>query len=300
MPFKVKPIHLLSLCLVIPTAGLAENIIHDSFESGDMSAPGGGNFSWANNNRSSVVTMDPGPLEVWQNGKRNAPDSDQSKDWTAYDGDFSLRFRYPANKEWSEQRFDIGDAYPEIWMSFWLRVPTNFLHERNNQKLFALWMDGYSSKGDGSTVSMEFRPDGSGGSVFYAKTSKGKYNVSGRDQSYMPFISVPEDRGRWMNIVVKVVAESKEDASDGTIEVWRKWAGESYVKTHDRTKQPIRLPSSGPQGIRRGYLMGYANGPYKVDTEFLIDDFRLSTESLLGAESNAPARPSAPANVTTR
>lgn len=303
MPSKVKFICLSSLLIALPLTAMAGNILNDSFESGDMSAPGDHSFSWSNNNGTSVVTMDPGPLVVWNNGPRNNSVEGDERDWNAFDGDYSLRARYGAGGSWTEQRFSIGSAHQELWMSFWLRVPVNFHHQNPstsaNNKLLSLWMDDYSAKGDGSTVNMEFRPDGSGNSRFYVKTTKGRYNVTGGDQGSVSFISVPEHRGKWMNLVIRVVAESSEDKSDGTVEVWRKWEGESsYTKTHDRTNQPLRLPASGPQGFSNGYLMGWANASYEVDTEFLIDDFKLSTESLLNIETRSPSRPSPPANAT--
>lgn len=297
---QVRSVLLISMFSVIPGLATSGDILSDSFETGDMSTPDNIDFQWDRNNRTSIVTMDPGPVAIWNNRYVYNEVSD-GRDWTAYHGDNSLRFRYPAGSEWAEQRFSIGTAHSELWMSFWLRVPENFHHNNPsgsaaNNKLFSLWMDGYSADGDGSTVNMEFRPDGSaGGSRFYVKTTRGRNNVTGGDQGSVPFIRVPEHRGKWMNLVIRVVAESSEDKSDGTVEVWRKWDGDSsYTKTHDRNNQPLRLPASGPQGFSNGYLMGYANATYSENTEFLIDDFKLSTHSLLDTRS----RPNPPQNAS--
>lgn len=266
----------------------AEVLASDSFESGDMSAPSHDGFSWERNNRTSIVSS---TGVLWSNGSKDI-DIPSGRDWTAYDGENSLRFRYPARENMAEQRFSLNESHPELWASFWLRVPANFYHQSGNQKLFALWMDGYSAHGDGSTITLEFRPDGSneaGSSVFYANVGKGRSNITGGDIGIHPFITVPSDRGRWMNLVIRVVAESSEDESDGILEVWRKWEDESsYTQTQDLDGLPIRIPSDGPNGFKKGYLMGWANGAYSEDTEFLLDDFTLSTESLLKSKPCPP------------
>lgn len=269
-----------------------ESIVSDSFESGDLSSPGAPGFKWANNTGIAIVT--PTTL-VFQTTLLNEP-APLNSQWEAKSGNHALRFFYPAGHNWIEQRFSLRKPQPNIWMSFWLRVPTNYAHPKvkgasDNQKLFTLWMDGYSNKGEGSTVGMEFRGSGRGSSYFYGKVSPGGYTVTGIDQGRTQFIRIPNDRGRWMHLVVHVASETSTGANDGLMEVWRKWEGDSeYTKTHDLTNQKIRL-SSGVKGFTHGYLMGWANAAYPVDTEFLIDDFELATTPLF-SNVNAPSTPS--------
>lgn len=283
---KLKHLAVLALALLLASTASGEQLFADSFESGDMSATNKDGFSWGHNNRTSVVTAD---RVVYSNGEKDIA-KPSGRDWGPKSGEHSLRFRYPAGKAMAEQRFEMGKAYPEIWMSFWLKVPINFAHPKiggasDNQKLFYLWMDGYSQKGDGSSVGMEFRSDGNGGSYFY-----GKIGGSG-DLGRAPFIRTPDDQGRWMHLVIHVKSESLPGESDGLMEVWRKWEDEfDYTKTHDIGEQPIKL-SSTVKGFAAGYLMGWANAAYPVDTEFLVDDFALSTSPLF-SDSNAPNSPS--------
>ncbi|MDN6326566.1 MAG: hypothetical protein L0J48_00925 [Alkalibacterium sp.] len=277
--------------LAFGTFASGESIVSDSFESGNLSAPGAPGFEWANNTGIAIVT--PTTL-VFETAPRNEPAPPNSQ-WEAKSGEHALRFFYPADKHWIEQRFSF-DPQPEIWMSFWLRVPTNFAHPSlkgaaDNQKLFTLWMDGYSSKGEGSTIGVEFRPSGGGSSYFYGKVSRGDYNVAGSDQGRVQFIQVPRDRGRWMHLVVHVASERTPGAKNGMLQLWRKWKGDSnYTKTHDLKNQPIKL-SPRVKGFSHGYLMGWANAAYPVDTEFLIDDFKLSTSPLF-INSGNPKPPS--------
>lgn len=276
----------LALASLLATTANSEPLIADSFESGDMSATNEDGFNWGKNNRTSIVTKN---AVVYSNGEKSVS-IPNGREWDPKHGEHSLRFRYAPGKAMAEQRFEIGKAYPEIWMSFWLRVPINFSHpdpgnNTQNQKLFYLWMDGYSHHGDGASVGMEFRGDGSGGSYFY-----GKIAGSG-DMGRAPFISIPDDRGRWMHLVVHVDSESSPGASDGIMEVWKKWEGEpDYIKTQDLRDQTIKL-SSTIKGFAAGYLMGWANAAYPVNTEFLIDDFELATSPLF-SNSNAPSAPS--------
>ncbi len=271
---------------VFGTVASGESFVSDSFESGDFSAPGATGFMWSNTTVSSIVTAD---TLVFKTSLINEPAPETSQ-WEAKTGDHALRIRYRAGQAWAEQKFHWDEPQPELWMSFWLRVPTNYAHPKvegagDNQKLFRLWMDGYGSKGDGTTVGMSFRGDGHGGSYFFAKIA------GGGDAGKVPFISIPSDRGRWMHLVVHVDSESVPGASDGVMEVWRKWEEDTdYTKTHDFRNQPIKL-SSTKKGFASGYLMGWANAAYPVLTEFLIDDFELATSPLFSS-SNAPNSPS--------
>ncbi|MFT6907219.1 MAG: hypothetical protein ACJAS1_003896 [Oleiphilaceae bacterium] len=278
--------------LAFGTLASSKEIVTDSFESGDFSAPNTSGFSWSHTATTSVVTA---TTEVFNTSLLNEPAPEISQ-WEAKTGDHALMLRYNVGKSWTEQRFSFNEPQPDIWMSFWLRVPINFTHPEkggagDNQKLFFLWMDGYSTKGEGSSVGMEFRGNGQGGSYFYGKISPGGFNGTAGDRGLAPFIEVPGDRGRWMHLVVHVASENSAGSSDGLMEVWRKWEGDSeYTKTQDLKNQPIRL-SSSVKGFSHGYLMGWANAVYPVETEFLIDDFNLSTTSLFSS-SNVPSAPS--------
>jgi hypothetical protein len=260
------------------------DLVFDGFETADLSV-GTNGFSWASTNRTSIVRSDGC---VVFNGPAN-PCGNEDREWESRPGSagsHALRFHYLAGGAMSEQRFSIGSAHRELWASWWLRVPTNFEHldgpSSDNNKLFMFWMDDYSTRGDGSTVGMETRPDGSGGARWYVKVSPGRNTALGGDRGSVPFISYPSDQGRWMKIVVRIKAETSADAGDGLMQVWRRWEDEgSFTQTHNRTGQPIRVPSAGPNGFSAGYLMGWANSAYGQETEFLIDDFTLSTGSLL-------------------
>lgn len=270
----------------------SELLVSDSFESRDMTTTSKVGFWWPGTKKSSVVNA---TTEVYDTSLINEPAPENSH-WEAKTGDHALMLRYPPGESWIEQHFRLTEPQPELWMSFWLRVPTNYAHPRvdgasDNQKLFRLWMDGYGKKGEGSTVGMSFRGNGNGGSNFFAKINSGDYSTSSPDKGSVPFISVPRDQGKWMHLVVHVKSESVDDANDGLMQVWRRWEGDSdYTKTHEFYGQPIKIASTKP-GFAAGYLMGWANAPYPVTTEFLIDDFALATSPLF-SDSIGPNPPS--------
>tara|TARA_R110002074_G_scaffold383969_1_gene564423 strand:+ start:21976 stop:22866 length:891 start_codon:yes stop_codon:yes gene_type:complete len=288
------------IAVALTTAGLltfgpfasSDTIVSDSFESGNLSTTSAYGFRWSDTKTTSVVTAD---TEVFVTSPVNRPAPETSQ-WEAKTGNYAMMLRYNVGKSWTEQRFSFSEPQPDIWMSFWLRVPTNFTHPvkggaGDNQKLFFLWMDGYSTKGEGSSVGMEFRGNGRGGSYFYGKVSPGGNKGTAGDRGRAPFIDVPGDRGKWMHLVVHVASESSAGANDGLMEVWRKWEDDAkYIKTQDLKNQPIRL-SSSVKGFSQGYLMGWANAVYPVETEFLLDDFNLSSTPLFSS-SNAPNTPS--------
>lgn len=270
-----------ALAYSVATAAHSEQEFFDSFESGDISATNEHNFRWAKNNGTSIVTND---FAVYNNGAIHDRIG-SAQNWSPKHGQHSLRFRYPAGEMWVQQNFNLGSAYRDIWFRYWVRVPVNYTHGKtrpNNHKFFALWMDKYSIKGEGGSVYWNFWRDSDGGSSITVSSNRGNYSTTGSQIQRKKFIKVPEDRGRWMQVVFNIVASSSVDSSDGYIAFWRRWEGErEFTQMHEVTNVKLPTPSGSPNGFIKGYLMGWANGGYAADTEWLIDDFEVATHSLL-------------------
>ena len=277
------------------TTANGEGIFKDSFESGDMSKTNEQDFRWAQNIGTSIVTN---KFSVYSNGITHEPIASE-QNWNPKHGQHSLRFSYHAGEPWIQQNFDLGAAYRNIWFRYWVRVPVNFNHGKsspNNYKFFALWMDKYSGKGEGASVFWNFWRDSDGGSSITVSSNKGNHSISGSQIQRVKFIRVPEDRGRWMQVVFNVVASSSIGSSDGYISFWRRWEGEQeFTQIHEVSNAKLPIPSGGPEGWNKGYLMGWANGGYFADTEWLIDDFEVATHSLLDV-----SRSDAPTTLTLR
>jgi hypothetical protein len=292
---------LLSIAL-LPVASQADTIFSDSFESADKSATNTDGFKWSQVGR--IVTMNPGPVTVWRSGQSVYEPGPAGEDWTARDQAHSMMFDYLAGENWREQRFNLGTPQRDVWIRYWLRVPTNFSHgtsDPSNHKLFAIFMDDYSSKGDGPTVIWEFwRRSNPNGSRLAVHWSEGGYTVAGPHLQYTDFIYQEQDRGRWMELIFHVKAATNATSNDGVIELWRRWADESsFTKFHEVYNANIAAPAGGPNGWQRGYLMGWANAPYAQDTYWLLDKFTLSTTPFTDVAGTS-SEPRAPSNVQIR
>lgn len=278
--------------LLLATPVQADPLLVDSFETGDMSATNEDGFDWGRNNRTSVVTDD---QVVYNNGELSI-EKPSGRDWQAKDGEHSLRIRYASGRNMSEQRFTLGGAYPEIWYKFWLRVPDNYSHSTSspsNNKFFATWMDGYSMHGDGPTVFWNMLSNGNGGSNIAVSHSDGGYTIAGGQQQSTHFIRVPEDRGRWMEVVIHVKASNSAEL--GAVGLWRRWNGEAnFTKLHELSGVQLKIPSAGPEGWAHGYIMGWANAPYQQDTEWLLDKFTISEQPLLDSSTTVGTKPNPP------
>lgn len=292
-----------SFAAVVGAAFISASAVHaaptlvDSFESANLSAPDGpspalnsSGFRWLETNYTSIVGMVNGqPTRVWTGSATN--DIWSGHDFNCFDGTYCLRFRYQPGYYMSEQRFDLGQAYPDAWFRYWIRVPTNFSHGGQNNKFAAFWTRVYDGPGD---VTWQTRPTSGGGCKLVVQdggTSQVEVDAANN------FIRVPDDRGRWMQVVIRMKPATASGANNGTIQFYRRWSNEStfsllYSKTNARFYE-------GGQGIRAGYLMGWANDPYDQETEWLLDKFTVAPDSLLTdtstsePETNSP--PSAPA-----
>ncbi|KMQ74616.1 hypothetical protein [Marinobacter subterrani] len=264
-----RPFTTLAVATLFASAALGQPLIVDSFESGDMSATNEDGFDWGANNRTSVVTAD---AAVYNNKTIENPiGSDQN--WNPKDGEHSLRFRYPAGQPMAEQRFNLGKHYRDVWVTYWIRVPFNFTQGSLNSKFLALWPSTYDRPG---TVTWQTRPNGNGGANLVYQDG----GVTGGEIGSAAFISVPDDRGRWMQVAAHVKASSGPSANDGIIQLFRRWEGaDSFTKIHEKLTADTWDDSSSQQGLSQGYIMGWANDPYDQDTEWLLDEFAVYTES---------------------
>lgn len=278
-----KSLTALALISILATTAKSEPLMVDSFESGDMSATNSDGFEWGRNNRTSVVTK---KAVVYNNGNKNVT-IPSGRNWDPKSGEHSLRFRYSAGSPMTEQRFNLGKHYNDLWLTYWLKVPLNFTQGSKNNKFLSLWPSNYDRAG---TVTWQTRPNGTGGANLVYQDG----GVTSRETGSTPFISVPESRGRWMHIAVHVRASSGPTANDGTIQLFRKWAGENtYTKIHEKLNADTWDSISNKQGISKGYIMGWANDPYDINTEWLLDDFAIHTESPI-SNINSGKRPNSP------
>ena len=289
-----KNLPIFFLLFLVSITSSAEVLFSDSFESKDMSAPHNQpnstnviNANWEGNNRTSIVGMDPDSVAVYNNGSIN--NIQPGNDWNAKDGQFSLRFRYSANENMTEQRFNF-DPQTEIWIGYWVRVPANFYHGSLNNKFFSIWGSTYDSLG---TVTWQTRPSGSGNAVIAVQDG----GVLSGESNPTPFIDRATDLGRWMRVVMHIKYATSSSSNDAIIQLWRRWENESaYTLIHD-IQDGSNQWESDALGYRRGYFFGWANDAYDSTTEWLIDQPTFASSSLLNDESS-PADALPPSNFS--
>lgn len=261
-------------------------VVFDGFESGTLTDPelNEVGFAWSATS-SQIVTMNEGPFIVYDDGEEvSKRPNDLTREWAPISGRHSMMMDYAKGSNWVEQRFSLADpGMNGMWIAWDLKVPHNFYHvsrpkaSDENQKLLRLWTDKYSGSAGASKVGLSFRPQGEDGSSYYFTKLFGP-NTNGGDGKRVEFIKVPRDLGRTMRIVVKVKFDSELDAEDGSFEVWRRWHSEDhYTKDFSHDKVGIsKSQAANISGFAAGYLLGYANSPYGVQTDFLIDNFEVA------------------------
>lgn len=254
----------------VAAAGAA--LFSDNFSSGDFSHTQNG-ISWGSQ---TSVTVSSGAAQFSYTGGASGTD---------------------ATSELRLQNILSGGSYiNEAWAKFDLTVPSNFTHRADspsNNKLFAIWMDDYSALGTGPTVVWESWDNGANGSDLGVHWSEGANTGGGIHIQLTPFISVPSDRGRTMTVVFRVkeatyratpINPSSDPylTSDGVIEMWRKWSGDSvWTKFHTVTNANIRR-GSGASGWNNLYLMGWSDSGYAATTVFTVDNFELAQSNIWG------------------
>jgi len=267
------------LLIVFSTFIQAEIVFKDSFESADFNASSAElndiNLTYSFN-RTGLVTQKNGNAQMIIPSNINRTDD---QDWSAQHGDYSILFDYAANVNMAEHRFTF-DPLSEIWIKYWVRVPVNYYHGNLNNKFLSIWQKTYDASG---TLTLQTRPDGAGGALLVAQDG----GVIGTEDLAKPFIKVPDDRGRWMEIVIQVKAAYSDTSNDGEYRLFRRWEDEqNFVKIHEYTNM-VNQYSDGI-GYRSGYFLGWANDPYSKDTYWLLDDIIISIKSLLPMAAPRP------------
>lgn len=266
--------------------GGASFIVKEDFEKGVLDSRYSSGFRWGQtwqSVRMSVVRDD--QYIVWNKGSvAEGPVS--GADWEGHSGTHALRFAYPAGQNgWAEQRFSLGAAYPELWIGYWLRVPSSWTHGTgvdSNNKFFAIWMDEYEKQGPTGVIQTRNR-NGSSKISPYVRTRANRH--LGEDPG-MTFIDVPADRGRWMQVVIHVKMASEQSAADGIFELYRRWEGEKTFESIFAYENWDNYHVGGNRGFAHGYLLGWFNAVQPDASDWLLDDFIVSEENLVEVETS--------------
>lgn len=140
-------------------------------------------------------------------------------------------------------------------------------------------MDDYSNKGAGATVGWEYWRQSAGASRLAVNIQSDHANRHTGHIQHFDFIDAKTDKGRWMSLLVYLKVSSGVGTPDGVVSLYQKWDDENtYQRFHHVTDAVL---PAGLGGFQHGYLMGWHNGYYAQDEDWLIDNFIVSEENLL-------------------
>lgn len=181
-------------------------------------------------------------------------------------------------------RFAAKSQYNAVWVGALTNTTRNSAltsTERSiwgaNNKLLAIWADGYSAAGLGSTIVWQTDSDlnYSGGthSIVTVGYSKGGNTGTGPVANGGALIR-PTDYGKYMDIIFHGKFSTAPGAKNGVIRTFVRKQGESaYTMHHNITNADMDKRSDVAANLRQwraGYLMGWANSGFDATTTFHI------------------------------
>ena len=222
-----------------------------------------------------------GDLSHVENGCRWT-DQANTRVITSPNGTSALEFTFPTGTSdgdaWAEQRFSLGGNYPELWMSYDLYIPQNYVHRNGggNNKAFSYFWSGDYGALTGPLLATNFWPDGNGGSrlsQWMRTPTFGGRHLWADDPVWIDSHGIiSSDLGQWMHVVVHA-KYATEANNDGVYEIWKNGA-----KLIGITNGDWYVPNA--QGFDQGYLLGWANSGFDVETKLYIDNIKFSAQPL--------------------
>jgi hypothetical protein len=192
----------------------------------------------------------------------------------AHTGSYSLRFIFgpnaPGEQDWSEIRFDMGATREELWIEYYLFVPSNYAHRYDgagHNKFLALWgSKGYDEGGQLFGFINTWPADAEGWqSEAYVAAYAGE-DVRAGEEGFN-FIGNTH-RNSWIRVRYHIKPGTGREASDGIIQMWR-----DDTQIMDYTS--LIWYHSQENGFRNGYLMGWSSTGFTEETKIYIDDFKV-------------------------
>jgi hypothetical protein len=246
------------LFLVFSQAIHAQILFQDDFETGNLSNTQNG-FVWTPTTNPAIVD---------------------------FQGSKVARFRFvasPAGQDaWSEMRFTLGNYYRDVWLQYDLYVPTGYVQRApgGDKSFVHLWTDSYSAVngvGGGFTSWSETSP------YLDRVLSFNQYepqNVHVYDETRNRPQAIDNSMiGRWTQITINVRAGS--GASDGVARIWKDgvlafdMSAANHPSWYDMTR--FLYVAGRNNQFNNGYIFGWSNSGYDIETYLYIDNFKFST-----------------------
>jgi len=254
--------------LFFATSASAQPLFVDGFESGNRSHTENG-IRWTDPTRTSVNSVQPQA------------------------GSYALEFFYPAAADgqdsFSEQRFDLGGNFPEIWLKYDVYIPANYYHRRqaasaNNKSIVTLWSGSYGASASDQFLGFEHWPSGDGNSRISIHPGPGR-NDMGHTMTSALFVDRARDLGKWIEWIVHIKVASSAN-NDGVVQVWKRTEGynrELVININD-----LNNYTSYNNLFTTGYLLGWSNSGFAEDTMLYIDNVVISREPIDIVVPNPP------------
>lgn len=210
-------------------------------------------------------------------------------------GQNSLEFRFVLpDRNWSEQRFDLGQNFNELWVQYDMLVPSNYVQAGtglNNKVGMYVWTDSYNNPIAGVSGGTEIYSDGTGlgqldWNSFYPSNLG---HVVDTERGFTPRGIRSQDLNvtRRITIHVKAGIDNTSPWSGAKVEFYIDGAIE-YAISQSNVEDPNALGAGAGQGymynsdglfINQGYLMGAANGTFAVDTYFYLSNIEFAQDA---------------------
>lgn len=257
----------IAICLLLLTTTnvLAEDFLTDSFESGDLTSPGGTTGSWG------------------AEGHGTNDDVEVSND-TARTGSYSLKFTFygdytetpPQEDAFAEQNFNIGTSVQELWVMFYLYWPSGFAMPSSasptNNKFLMVW----SSEGQTSSLFYDLEYFNSTTPTFLPKCAgNGTINTCAVTSAsdIRPYTATTQamdtSTGAWRKYKMHMRVDT--GTGDGFYRLWED--GTLVYENEDITSTDAPCDDGY---LVAGYLLGWANSGFESTQIIYLDDITIS------------------------
>jgi hypothetical protein len=200
----------------------------------------------------------------------------------------------------AEQRFDLHANYSDIWIEYWIYIPTNYeTIDRNpgsgndfggGEKEWVLYSEDYSSTYPTVILGRNFKRHGanSGDGRAWQTGNISWVNTLGDIEHYgIPnaawdsvecLIDPAVDCGTWQKRLLHFKFATGPTANNGICEYWITKRGTTYkiVDVQDGPWYGANAGSTGGNYINMGYMLGESDSGFNAATDFYIGGVRWS------------------------
>lgn len=185
--------------------------------------------------------------------------------------------------DWAETRYDAGADHDEIWVEAWVFVPANFDKRWGNDKFWFGWSDDMWGGYPGGGQDTSFMWTSSKGTTPYRTTMKfqwadGVHPMKSSWQISAVDFFDEDDLGEWVQFRFHVklgldggTHTDNARVGTGVTQLWKD--GVLKMDEDDLSWDPNASPTRNDY-LRCGYLMGWSNAGYYVNTKWYMDGIK--------------------------